>query len=38
MSQRGFDRKGCTLAILLDLLSWIAIVVIVVYLLETCYG
>jgi hypothetical protein len=38
MSQRRFDRKGCAWIVLLDLLAWIAIVAIVVYLLESCHG
>ena len=36
--EKPFNRTGCALAILLDLLGWVAIVVIVVYLLESCHG
>jgi hypothetical protein len=38
MDDEPFDRKGCTLALIFDILSWIVIVAMTVFLLETCYG
>jgi hypothetical protein len=38
MDDESFDRKGCALALTFDILSWIVIVAMTVFLLETCYG
>jgi hypothetical protein len=38
MDDEPFNCKGCALVIILDILSWIAIVVMTVFLLRTCYG